>query len=201
MVWNDTQWATFMDDSIKNTRKGLYEQMNFLGIADWAIDLLEGNTTSTAGPITTAPTTTTTPTEPYSYTLTDSNGDVLACQDEIVIQLLGNIPRTRCIGSISMISTAPPTSTTRTTSISVASTTPTPDGFGIMVFSDTNCQDYVAGYTWESSVTAYHAGVDIYSFSITEESDACQSPADALYEVWYISTTENECRHPDSLAF
>ena len=70
-----------------------------------------------------------------------------------------------------------------------------------MVFSDTNCQDYVAGYTWESSVTVYHADVDIYSFIITEESDVCQSPADALYEVWYISTTENECMHPDSLAF
>lgn len=85
-----------MDDSIKDTRKGLYEQMNFLGTADWAIDLLEGNSISTADPVTTAPTTTptttTTPTDPYSYTLTDSTGDVLACQDEIVIRLLENIP-------------------------------------------------------------------------------------------------------------
>lgn len=208
MVWNDTQWAAFMDDSIKDTRKGLYEQMNFLGTADWAIDLLEGNTTSatstsTTGPITTGPTTSPTttpdPTDLYSYTITDSDGDILACQDEILIQLFGGTPVTRCVGSISTISTAPPTSTTSTTSTSVASAAPTPDGFGIIVFSDTNCQDYIAGYTWESSVTVYDAGADIYSFIITAESDACQSPANALYQVWYISTTKNECMHPDSL--
>jgi chitinase len=47
MIWNDTQWAAFMEDSVKDTRRGLYKQMSFLGTADWAIDLLEGNLTAT----------------------------------------------------------------------------------------------------------------------------------------------------------
>ncbi|KAJ9480690.1 hypothetical protein VN97_g12848 [Penicillium thymicola] len=46
MVWNDTQWAAWMDDDIKAVRKELYAGMNFLGSADWAIDLQTSNDTS-----------------------------------------------------------------------------------------------------------------------------------------------------------
>ncbi|KAJ5146642.1 uncharacterized protein N7515_001206 [Penicillium bovifimosum] len=45
MVWNDTQWAAFMDDDTKAVRKELYASMNFLGPADWAIDLQTSNDT------------------------------------------------------------------------------------------------------------------------------------------------------------
>lgn len=41
MVWNETQWAGYMDDDIKASRIKLYEGYNFLGSADWAIDLVE----------------------------------------------------------------------------------------------------------------------------------------------------------------
>ncbi|KAJ6003519.1 glycoside hydrolase [Penicillium sp. IBT 35674x] len=46
MVWNETQWAGYMDDDIKAARLALYENMNFLGTADWAIDLLTDNDSS-----------------------------------------------------------------------------------------------------------------------------------------------------------
>lgn len=46
MVWDDTQWAAWMDDDIKAVRKELYAGMNFLGSADWAIDLQTSNDTS-----------------------------------------------------------------------------------------------------------------------------------------------------------
>ncbi|PYI35708.1 glycoside hydrolase, partial [Aspergillus indologenus CBS 114.80] len=48
MVWNDTQWAGYMDDDIKASRAELYEGYNFLGIADWAIDLLTSNGSTSA---------------------------------------------------------------------------------------------------------------------------------------------------------
>jgi chitinase len=40
MVYNDTQWVAYMNDSNKATRKLVYPALNFLGIADWAVDLL-----------------------------------------------------------------------------------------------------------------------------------------------------------------
>ncbi|KAJ5724680.1 glycoside hydrolase [Penicillium malachiteum] len=46
MVWNETQWAAWMDDDIKAVRKELYASLNFLGSADWAIDLQTSNDTS-----------------------------------------------------------------------------------------------------------------------------------------------------------
>lgn len=46
MVWDDTQWAAFMDDSIAESRRQLYESMNFLGTAEWAVDLDEANSTT-----------------------------------------------------------------------------------------------------------------------------------------------------------
>lgn len=49
MVWNDTQWAGYMDDDVKASRLELYESMYFLGTADWAIDLLTDNDSTTDG--------------------------------------------------------------------------------------------------------------------------------------------------------
>ncbi|KAJ5945782.1 glycoside hydrolase [Penicillium verhagenii] len=46
MIWNETQWAAWMDDDIKATRKELYASINFLGSADWAIDLQTSNDTT-----------------------------------------------------------------------------------------------------------------------------------------------------------
>jgi hypothetical protein len=43
MVWNQTQWAAYMDDDIKATRAQLYQGLNFLGTADWAVDLQTSN--------------------------------------------------------------------------------------------------------------------------------------------------------------
>ncbi|PTB79573.1 glycoside hydrolase family 18 protein [Trichoderma longibrachiatum ATCC 18648] len=40
VVYNGTQWVAFMNDSNKATRTALYPSINFLGIADWAVDLL-----------------------------------------------------------------------------------------------------------------------------------------------------------------
>lgn len=40
IVYNDTQWVAFMNDSNKASRKLVYPSLNFLGIADWAVDLL-----------------------------------------------------------------------------------------------------------------------------------------------------------------
>lgn len=39
LVFNDTQWAAYMNDTNKAVRTTLYENLNFLGIADWAVDL------------------------------------------------------------------------------------------------------------------------------------------------------------------
>ncbi|PWY73000.1 glycoside hydrolase [Aspergillus heteromorphus CBS 117.55] len=49
MVWNETQWAGYMDDDIKATRFTLYEEYNFLGTADWAIDLIDTSGSSSEG--------------------------------------------------------------------------------------------------------------------------------------------------------
>ncbi|KAI0975409.1 glycoside hydrolase superfamily [Xylaria arbuscula] len=45
VVWNETQWVPFMNDSIKSVRQGLYTGLSFLGIADWTADL-QGSGTS-----------------------------------------------------------------------------------------------------------------------------------------------------------
>ncbi|KAJ5782879.1 glycoside hydrolase [Penicillium paradoxum] len=50
MVWNDTQWAAWMDDDVKALRKELYADMNFLGSADWAIDLQISDDALGSGP-------------------------------------------------------------------------------------------------------------------------------------------------------
>ncbi|OJI87443.1 hypothetical protein ASPTUDRAFT_137518, partial [Aspergillus tubingensis CBS 134.48] len=39
MVYNDTQWAGYMNDTNKAVRTVLYEGLNFLGTSDWAVDL------------------------------------------------------------------------------------------------------------------------------------------------------------------
>lgn len=39
LVFNDTQWVAYMNNSNKATRKFLYPGLNFLGTADWAVDL------------------------------------------------------------------------------------------------------------------------------------------------------------------
>ncbi|KAJ6035923.1 hypothetical protein N7540_000202 [Penicillium herquei] len=39
LVYNETQWAAYMNDTNKAVRTTLYENLNFLGIADWAVDL------------------------------------------------------------------------------------------------------------------------------------------------------------------
>ena len=39
LVYNDTQWVAYMNDSNKAVRTVLYESLTFLGIADWAVDL------------------------------------------------------------------------------------------------------------------------------------------------------------------
>jgi chitinase len=46
MVWNETQWAAYMDDAVKASRAQLYGSLDFLGIADWAIDLQMANDTT-----------------------------------------------------------------------------------------------------------------------------------------------------------
>lgn len=43
LVFNDTQWVAYMDEENKATRKALYPGLNFLGIADWAVDLQSEN--------------------------------------------------------------------------------------------------------------------------------------------------------------
>jgi chitinase len=255
MVWDDTQWAGFMDTSIKDSRRELYNGMNFLGTADWAIDLLNGSTstsnsttsylTTTTGTVTTAPTTTAS--NPYPYTITDASGDVVACASELVLEYEGGTS-TVCVGSVTTISEAPSTSTevvvvtvtvhptststdvvivtptqtstdvttttpTKTstdvttttptkTSTDVATATPTPAGFGIMVFSDTECKDYITGYTWKEQGTCYDVGTDINSWIVTAESNSCDGNSDAVFEFWYVTTDCNEGMHtpnPNSL--
>ncbi|KAJ5737097.1 uncharacterized protein N7483_002222 [Penicillium malachiteum] len=49
LVYNETQWAGYMNDTNKAVRTTLYESLNFLGISDWAVDLQseDGNEDST----------------------------------------------------------------------------------------------------------------------------------------------------------
>ncbi|KAL5371370.1 hypothetical protein PMIN06_012909 [Paraphaeosphaeria minitans] len=39
VVFNDTQWVAYMNESNKEVRKTLFPGLNFLGAADWAVDL------------------------------------------------------------------------------------------------------------------------------------------------------------------
>lgn len=39
VVFNETQWVAYMDQENKEYRSSLYPGINFLGIADWAVDL------------------------------------------------------------------------------------------------------------------------------------------------------------------
>lgn len=39
VVFNQTQWVAYMDQDNKAQRKGLYSGINFMGSADWAVDL------------------------------------------------------------------------------------------------------------------------------------------------------------------
>lgn len=43
LVFNSTQWVAYMDEDNKATRKALYPSLNFLGTADWAVDLQSEN--------------------------------------------------------------------------------------------------------------------------------------------------------------
>ncbi|GES64787.1 class V chitinase Chi100 [Aspergillus terreus] len=43
VVFNETQWVAYMKKDNKETRKGLYPTLNFLGTADWAVDLQSEN--------------------------------------------------------------------------------------------------------------------------------------------------------------
>ena len=39
LVYNDTQWVSYMDDNQKTQRGNLYQALNFGGATDWAVDL------------------------------------------------------------------------------------------------------------------------------------------------------------------
>lgn len=41
LVYNDTQWGAYMNDTNKETRKTIYDALGFLGSSDWAVDLQE----------------------------------------------------------------------------------------------------------------------------------------------------------------
>ncbi|KAI1177579.1 glycoside hydrolase family 18 protein [Nemania sp. FL0916] len=41
LVYNDTEWVAYMNDSIKSSRASVYASYNFLGTTDWAVDLQE----------------------------------------------------------------------------------------------------------------------------------------------------------------
>lgn len=43
MVYNETNWAAYMNDTNKAAMKVYYKGLNFLGTADWAIDLAVGS--------------------------------------------------------------------------------------------------------------------------------------------------------------
>lgn len=43
LVYDETQWVGYMDDTIKASRASLYRSYNFLGTADWAVDLQSFN--------------------------------------------------------------------------------------------------------------------------------------------------------------
>ncbi|RAO73094.1 uncharacterized protein BHQ10_009106 [Talaromyces amestolkiae] len=135
---------------------------------------------STATPTTTA--------NPYSITIIDSSGDTVACSSDLVLEYEGG-PSTACVGDVSTISTHSTTSTTSTTAI------PTPTGFGLMIFSDTNCEDYIDGYTWDSNGKCYDAGTEINSYIITTESDRCNDEENAIFRVWLSALHINTNNH------
>lgn len=39
MVYNDTEWVAWMDDDMKKKRSSFYDEYNFAGTTDWAVDL------------------------------------------------------------------------------------------------------------------------------------------------------------------
>ncbi|KAL3952701.1 hypothetical protein ACCO45_012644 [Purpureocillium lilacinum] len=39
LVYNDTEWVAYMDDSTKTARRTYYTWLNFAGTSDWAVDL------------------------------------------------------------------------------------------------------------------------------------------------------------------
>jgi GH18 family chitinase len=41
LVYNDTEWVAYMDDTTKSDRATLYASYNLAGISDWAVDLQE----------------------------------------------------------------------------------------------------------------------------------------------------------------
>jgi len=41
LVYNDTEWVAYMDDSTKSARRTYYTWLNFAGTSDWAVDLQE----------------------------------------------------------------------------------------------------------------------------------------------------------------
>ncbi|KAF6808854.1 chitinase [Colletotrichum plurivorum] len=49
VAWNSNQWVAYMDEDNKATRKALYPALNFLGSADWAVDLQSENGGSGGG--------------------------------------------------------------------------------------------------------------------------------------------------------
>lgn len=51
VVYNETQWVAYMNDSNKATRKSLYADLTFLGSADWAVDLqsIDGDGAASSG--------------------------------------------------------------------------------------------------------------------------------------------------------
>jgi GH18 family chitinase len=41
LVYNNTEWVAYMNNSIKSDREKLYASYNMAGTSDWAVDLLE----------------------------------------------------------------------------------------------------------------------------------------------------------------
>lgn len=39
LVFNDTEWVSYMDDAMKKHRAEFYDSYNFAGTTDWAVDL------------------------------------------------------------------------------------------------------------------------------------------------------------------
>lgn len=48
LVFNNTQWVAWMENGNKSVRSALYQQLNFSGTADWAVDLQGSNKTITS---------------------------------------------------------------------------------------------------------------------------------------------------------
>jgi chitinase len=40
-VWDNTQWVSYMTEDVKESRKKRWQNLNFAGIVDWAVDLAE----------------------------------------------------------------------------------------------------------------------------------------------------------------